>query len=157
MNEAANATLTKPEPTTLVMKRKLDAPPQDVYAAWVTPEILAKWFVGTSGHSCTVHEADVRVGGRYDFEIEMNDGETHRVRGVYQEVIENEKLVFTWAWISTPERESLVTIDLRPDGAAATTLTLTHQRFFDEHARDRHAMGWAGCLDALEAQFVKQN
>lgn len=141
--------------TTLVMKRSIDATPAEVYRAWVTPDIIAAWFVGTKGRSCTVHEADVRVGGRYDFEIEMIDGETHRVRGVYREVIENEKLVFTWAWISTPERESLVTVELSGNERGGTLLVLTHSRFADEHARDMHAMGWTECLDALVARIAK--
>ena len=38
--------------------------------------------------------------------------------GVYREVCPNEKLVFTWAWRSTPERESLVTVHLKTDGTA---------------------------------------
>ena len=42
---------------------------------------------------------------------------------------------------STPERESLVTIELKPDGDG-TSLTLTHEQFFDEAARDRHQGGW---------------
>jgi hypothetical protein len=28
-------------------------------------------------------------------------------------------------------------------------LTLIHEQFFDEPARDRHAQGWSGCLDKL--------
>jgi hypothetical protein len=32
-------------------------------------------------------------------------------------------------------------------------LTLIHEQFFDEPARDRHAQGWSGCLDKL-AQFL---
>lgn len=154
MNDVMSDAVIKPDPTTLVMKRRIEASPAEVYAAWVTPEILAKWFVGTHGIKCTVHAADVRAGGRYDFEIEMGDGEIHRVGGIYQEIVENKKLVFTWAWVSTPERESLVTIDLRSDGSIATMLTLTHQRFFDEHARDMHAGGWTGCLDALAGHFA---
>ena len=65
------------------------------------------------------------------------------------------RLVFTWAWESTPERESLVTIDIRPDGAGCL-LTLTHERFFDEAARDRHHAGWSGTLDKLERLFAQQ-
>ena len=42
-----------------------------------------------------------------------------------------------------PERESLVTVVLKPDGDG-TLLTLTHEQFIDEDARDRHQGGWNG-------------
>ena len=64
------------------------------------------------------------------------DGEVHRVGGVYREVEPNSRLVYTWAWESTPERESLVTVEFRPSGEG-TELLLTHQRFADIEARDR--------------------
>jgi len=99
-----------------------------------------------------VSETDVRVGGRYRIAMRAPDGEIHDVSGVYREVVPNEKLVFTWAWRSTPERESLVTVQLKPDGEG-TLLTLLHEQFFDEPARDRHQVGWAGTLDKLE-KFV---
>ena len=76
-------------------------------------------------------------------------GEEHDVGGVYREIVPNEKLVFTWAWKSTPERESLVTVLIKPDGDGSL-LTLTHEQFFDEDARDRHQQGWAGALDKME-------
>ena len=84
-------------------------------------------------------ELDVRVGGRFAIVFHTEDGEEHHVSGVYREVVPNEKLVFTWAWRTTPERESLVTVLIKPDGAGSL-LTLIHEQFFDEPARDRHAM-----------------
>ena len=48
-----------------------------------------------------------------------------------------------------PERESLVTVELKPDGTG-TLLTLTHAQFADEDARDRHQFGWNGALDKME-------
>jgi uncharacterized protein YndB with AHSA1/START domain len=75
------------------------------------------------------------------------------VSGAYREVVPNEKLVFTWAWRSTPERESLVTILIAPDGGGSL-LTLIHEQFFDEAARDRHELGWTGSLDKLERFFA---
>ena len=79
----------------------------------------------------------MRTGGRYTVVFHTEDGEEHHVSGVYREVVPNQKLQFTWAWRSTPERESLVTVLIKPDGAGAI-LTLIHEQFFDEAARDRH-------------------
>jgi uncharacterized protein YndB with AHSA1/START domain len=58
------------------------------------------------------------------------------------------KLVYTWAWESTPERESLVTVEFKPSGEG-TKFLLTHQRFADTEARDRYQHGWNGCLERL--------
>ena len=94
-------------------------------------------------------ENDARSGGRYRWVMRTPDGEEHDVSGVYREVVPNEKLVFTWAWKSTPERESLVTVTFKHDGDG-TLLTLTHEQFFDEDARDRHQDGWNGAMEKLE-------
>jgi len=94
-------------------------------------------------------ENDVRAGGRYRIVMRTPAGEEHDVSGVYREVVANEKLVYTWAWKSTPERESLVTLLLKPDGDG-TLLTLTHEQFFDDEARNSHQGGWNGALEKLE-------
>jgi uncharacterized protein YndB with AHSA1/START domain len=92
---------------------------------------------------------DVRVGGRFRVSFNTVNGEYHEVGGVYREVVPNNKLVFTWAWHTTPERESLVSVLVRNEGEGAM-LTLTHEQFFDEAARDGHKRGWTGTLDKLE-------
>jgi len=94
----------------------------------------------------------VRVGGHYAVTFHTEDGEEHHVSGTYTEVIPNEKLAFTWAWRTMPERESFLTVVITPDGDGSM-LTLIHEQFFDEEARDRHRVGWTGCLDKLE-RFV---
>ncbi len=136
-----------PRPS-LTLKRRVNAPPEKVYAAWTDPEKIMKWFGPDSGpvkHA----SADVRVGGRYAVQFSTEDGEEHNVSGIYREVMPNQKLVFTWAWRTMPERESLVTVLIKPEGAGSL-LTLIHEQFFDEAARDRHAQGWTGCLNKLE-------
>jgi len=81
--------------------------------------------------------------------FDATDGEHFQVGGVYREIVPNERLVFSWAWHSTPERESQLTISLRPDGAG-TLLTLHHEQFFDQAARDSHEKGWIELLGRLE-------
>jgi uncharacterized protein YndB with AHSA1/START domain len=136
----------------LTLKRRLNTTPEKVYAAWTDPEKIVKWFGPDSG-KVTRADLDVRVGGRFVVVFFTEDGEEHHVSGVYREVVPDEKLVFTWAWRSTPERESLVTITVKPDGGG-TLLTLLHEKFFDEAARDRHRYGWTGSLNKLERLFA---
>jgi uncharacterized protein YndB with AHSA1/START domain len=136
---------TKPS---LTLKRRLNAAPAKVFAAWTDPEKVMRWM-GSEGIVGIAAEADPRVGGRYRWVMRSNDGQTHDVSGTYREVVPDRKLVFTWAWKSTPERESLVTVELKPDGGG-TLLTLTHEHFFDEDARDRHQQGWTACLNKME-------
>jgi uncharacterized protein YndB with AHSA1/START domain len=133
----------------LTIRRRLKAPPARVWSAWTEPDKLVQWF-GPDGGPVVEATADVRVGGGFHVAFHTLDGERHDVRGVYREVAPLERLVFTWAWRTTPERESLVTVGLRPDGEV-TVLTLTHEQFFDEAARDGHRTGWTGALDKLEA------
>jgi uncharacterized protein YndB with AHSA1/START domain len=81
--------------------------------------------------------------------------EEHFVSGTYREIVPGEKLVFTWAWRSTPERESLVTVLVRP-AEGGTELTLKHEQFFDDTARDMHRQGWEGALDKLVELFATE-
>jgi len=136
----------------LTIKRRLKASPAKVFAAWTDPEKMKRWM--GPGEIKVVHaESDPRVGGRYRWSMKTPAGEDHDVGGVYREVVANEKLVFTWAWKSTPERESLVTVLLKPDGEG-TLLTLIHEQFADEDARNRHQGGWSSALDKLEWLFA---
>jgi uncharacterized protein YndB with AHSA1/START domain len=110
-----------------------------------------KWFGPDSG-PVSKAETDVRVGGRYTVAFQTEDGEKHQVSGIYREVVPNEKLAFSWAWITMPERESFVTVTIKRDGDGCI-LTLHHEQFADEAARDGHEKGWTGCLEKLE-RFV---
>jgi uncharacterized protein YndB with AHSA1/START domain len=133
----------------LTIRRRIKAAPAAVFAAWTRPERLSLWFP-TRGSEVLLAEADARVGGTFRIASRAPDGERFEVGGTYREVVPDRRLVFTWAWHTTPERESLVTVDLAPEGDG-TVLTLHHEQFFNEAARDGHAQGWGQCLDALAA------
>ncbi|ARP99733.1 SRPBCC family protein [Pseudorhodoplanes sinuspersici] len=136
----------------LTLKRRLNAPAKKVYAAWTDPQKIVRWFGPDSG-PVTKAEIDLRVGGGFNIGFHTEDGEYHQVGGIYREVVPNEKLVFTWAWHTMKERESLVTVTIKPDGEGSL-LTLLHEKFFDEPARDGHKRGWSGSLDKLERLFA---
>jgi uncharacterized protein YndB with AHSA1/START domain len=141
-----DTTISKPS---LTLKRQLKAAPEKVYQAWTRPEQMIRWW-GVMPHPKTpIAETDLRVGGRFRVQFWGQDNEHHSVSGVYREVVPNRRLVFSWSWQSTPERESQVTIDIKPvnDGSL---LTLLHEQFFDQKACDDHGRGWAAALDNLE-------
>ena len=135
--------------TSLQIRRIYQQPIAVVYAAWSDPEQMKHWMGPTDAFGEAEITMDVRIGGRYRFVMHAPDGEVHRVGGVFREIVPNRRLVYTWAWESTPERESLVTVEFKPAGEG-TELLLTHQRFADTEARDKHQHGWNGCLARLD-------
>lgn len=105
------------------------------------------------GQESTIHEVDLRVGGKIRAEVQNKEGKTHRLLAVFKEIVPQQKLVYTWKWEEgMPEGgESLVTILFRQMGESNfTEVTLTHERFPNAKVRDQHNMGWNACLDGLE-------
>ena len=141
-----------PVKPSLTLKRRFNAPPERVYAAWTQPDQISRWF-GPAGIVVTSAAFDARVGGAFRISATASDGERHQVGGVIREVVPNRRLVYTWAWHTTQERQSLVTVEFKPDGEG-TLLTLTHEQFFDEAAQRGHIHGWTGTLAKLEALFA---
>ena len=125
------------------------AAPERVWRAWTDPQTLSQWFGPVRGQpSVTAAEIDLREGGQYRIAFNSPDGESHGVSGVYQQVLPHQRLVFTWAFRSTPERVSRISITLKAV-AGGTELQFVHDRFFNTQARDNHAHGWPMCFDSL--------
>lgn len=150
---ASDAGGTSPERPSLTIERTYGASPEEVWQAWTDPQALTRWFGPEETQEVTRVELDVRIGGRYRIGFVTSDGERHDVSGVYREVAYPRRLAFTWAWRSTPERESLVTILLEPAGAG-TRLVFRHEQFFDQMARDNHERGWSGTFRKLDRYLL---
>lgn len=129
--------------------RRIKASPAKVWAAITQPDLMMQWWGPDAGPTLSV-VADVRPGGRFSVVFRLLNGEEHNPTGIYQQVVPEKMLVFTWELPGAPEPESLVTFRLEPfDGG--TELTLTHERLPDEAARKSHEEGWSGLLDKLPA------
>lgn len=137
------------EKPVLDIERHYDAPPERVWQAWTDPQALSRWFGPGDEHSVTQANVDVRPAGRYTIAFRTPDGEEHRVSGTYEKVVEHRKLSFTWAWQSTPERVSFVTVTFEADGNG-TRMRFRHERFFDRAARDNHERGWTMTFAKLD-------
>lgn len=139
--------MTKNLPNVTIVRR-IKATPAKVYAAITRPELMMQWWGPDAGPTLSA-VADVRPGGRFSIVFQLLNGEKHNPTGIYQEVVPEKKLVFTWEWPGMPERESLVTFLLEPF-EGGVELTLIHEQLADEETRKSHAVGWAGLLDKLQ-------
>jgi uncharacterized protein YndB with AHSA1/START domain len=140
---------------TLRLERLIPSPPDELFALWTQPAQLAKWWA-PDGYQATVHELDVRPGGRWRTTLRAADGRVVATRGVYRVVEPSRRLVFTWAWedangAAGHETEVSVTFDATLGG---TRLVLVHQRFESRDARDRHAAGWTASFER-QAEIVR--
>ena len=137
----------------LRITRTFNAPLERVYQAFIEPGDLEKWF-GPEGVNCVVHEIDPRPSGKYSFTMRNENGEEHPLSGVFQEVIANEKLVYTWTWASGALEgvETRVTLDFA-DKDGGTELTLTHELLPTETAVEMHNVGWSGSFNCLAVEL----
>jgi uncharacterized protein YndB with AHSA1/START domain len=152
---------TSPAPSAserdLVLTRMIDAPRDKVFRAWTEPEHLKKWFAPspwTTPHA----ELDVRPGGMSKVVMRSPQGEDHPLRGVYLEVVPNERLVFTdaysEAWVPSEKPFMTVIVTLEKAGTGTKyTARVRHWTAADREAHEKMGFheGWGLCADQLAA------
>jgi uncharacterized protein YndB with AHSA1/START domain len=138
--------MTRSLPSVTIV-RQIKASPAKVWAAITRPELMVQWWGPDGGPTLSV-DADVRPGGRFSVVFRLLNGEEHNPTGIYQEVVPEKTLVFTWDLPGATDPQSLVTFRLEPFGGG-TELTLVHEHLPDEEARKSHEEGWRGLLDKL--------
>jgi len=155
MKEAA-----EPAQQELVMTRILDAPREVVFKAWTDPERLKRWW-GPKGFTNPVCELDLRPGGAIRIHMRAPDGIVYPMTGVFREVVEPERLVFTSAALDEkgkPLFEILTTVTFA-EHAGKTKLTLHARVMMATTAAAPHLagmeMGWSQTLDRL-AEYVSK-
>lgn len=147
----------------LVITREIDAPPADVYAAWTRPELLTQWFAPLPWTVSAVQN-DVRPGGSTQITMRSPEGEDFPNPGIFLEVVENERLVFTDAYTSAwePSEKPFMTVVLTFEdlgGKTRYTARVLHWRVEDrqEHERMGFYQGWGQCTDQLAALVTQPN
>ena len=145
----------------LVLTRLINAPRDKVYRAWTDPELLKQWFA-PKPYTTPIVELDVRPGGSAYFVMRGPDGKDLPNRGVYLEVVPNEKLVSTDAYVAAwePSEKPFMTLILTFEdegGKTRYTARVRHWTVADREAHEKMGFheGWGICADQLEALVAK--
>jgi uncharacterized protein YndB with AHSA1/START domain len=141
----------------LVLTRLIDAPRAKLFKAWTDPDLLKRWFAPLPWTTPRA-ELDVRPGGANLVVMRGPDGNEFPNRGVYLEIVPNERLVFTdayteaWAPSEKPFMTVILTFD-DEDGKTRYTARVRHWTVADREAHEKMGFhqGWGQCADQLAA------
>lgn len=137
---------------TITISRTIAAPAQRIFDAWLDPAALAHWMRPCSGIPTLASvKVDAREGGAFEIVMPTPSGPV-RHTGVYQTIDAPRRLAFTWNSVHAGHHDSLVTVELRPDGQS-TEVIITHERL-NEAAMSAHTSGWTTLLESLANQLA---
>jgi uncharacterized protein YndB with AHSA1/START domain len=149
----------------LHITRVFEAPRTLVWKVWTDPEHLKHWM-GPRGFVVMHMQHDLRPGGKWRICLHRavageGCGDVRQAdlwqSGEYREVVEPERLVFTFGWDGRediPRHDTLVTITFEEhDGK--TTMNFHQAVFPTIEDRDGHGFGWNSTFDRLE-EYVRE-
>ena len=125
--------ITTPTDKEIVMTRVFDAPRDLVFEAHTSAEHMSNWW-GPRKYEVVSHEYDFRPGGKWRMVHRGPDGDEHGFRGEFLEIVEPEKIVWTFEYEGVPGEISTETLTLEEQDGR-TTLTAV-SKFDSTEARD---------------------
>jgi uncharacterized protein YndB with AHSA1/START domain len=135
----------------LSVRRRMPAPREVVYEAWIDPQGIREWMCPGDVVSAEA-SLDVRVGGSYRIVMKAKDRD-HVHTGIYQIVEPPSKLVFTWTQEGN-DFPSLVTVVFL-DYGDESELVLTHERFPSVDIMKRYESGWGKIADKFAEYLAR--
>ena len=141
----------------LVLTRIIDAPREKLFHCYTDPKLLQKWFVPRPWTIAAV-DIDVRPGGLFSATMKDPDGKEYPNLGVYLEVVENERIVTTDAflpgWIPTGAPFMVAHVTFEDAGPGKTRYTARAMHWTAENRETHEKMGfhegWGQCAAQLE-------
>ena len=166
-DRAAPGTAAAPD-TRIVITRDFDAPRKLVWRAWTEPALLMRWW-GPGGFTAPVCRVDLRVGGSYLFCMRSPEGKDYWSTGIYREIVEPERIVFTDFFADEEGNPVPAThYGMSPDWPAEmlvrvtfaehedkTKLTLQHLGIPSGAEGDSCEAGWTESLERLAEHLAK--
>ncbi|WP_269629457.1 SRPBCC family protein [Pelomonas sp. BJYL3] len=142
------------ETHTVHLQRILRAPPERVYRAFLEAGALCKWLP-PHGFTCTVHELDARVGGRFRMSFtNFGSGNSHSFHGEYLELVPSSLIRHTDQF-EDPNLPGVLTVTIRLRQVfCGTELEVVQEGIPAVIPKEACLMGWQESL-LLLAQLVE--
>ena len=149
---------------TFAIVRDIAATPARVFQAFADQGAKDAWFHGPEGDAPSERRFDFRVGGTEVLAGTMPEGWTHRFEATYQDIVADERIVYTYLMFINGIKLSVsqTTVELEPT-ATGTRVTFTEQGAYlaaDEvalgggiTAEESRRMGSEQLMDALQASL----
>lgn len=141
----------------LVLTRLIDVPRDKLFRCWTEPALIVQWFTPPPWKTIRA-DIDLRAGGSNNIVMQGPDGTEMPNRGVYLEVVKNERLVFTDAFTAAwePSAKPFFTCVLtfeEEDGKTRYTARARHWTAEDCKAHEAMGfhVGWGIATDQLAA------
>lgn len=139
--------------------REFDATPEDLWQAWTDADEIAEWWhpagMTTPRESVSV---DLRVGGRYAYTmVDDTSAEEYPTGGIYRELVENDRLAFTWGNPGDdPDDTPVVTVTFESLGEL-TRMTFDLRGVDGMRGDESFFDGWDSAIDELAAHLGQTN
>lgn len=147
----------------LVLVRETHVPREKLFNAWIDARTYPDWFCPKPWYVSDV-KLDVRPGGGSEMMFHGPNGETFPNRGVFLEIVPNEKIVFTDAfhadWQPNPNSMfvAILTFETLPNGGTRYTARARHwtKESCERHRAMGFEQGWSVCFDQLVQRVGQQ-
>jgi uncharacterized protein YndB with AHSA1/START domain len=99
------------------MERTFNATPERMWQAFTDPEQIPKWWADT-----TVDVHDLKVGGKWRFVSQGQDGQEHAFRGEFKELDEPRKIVRTFEYEPAAGHIMVESVTFKPQSDGTTRM-----------------------------------
>jgi uncharacterized protein YndB with AHSA1/START domain len=139
--------LTHPAGCSLSIGRLIRAPGEEVFDAWLNPNLLRLWMKPQPQVVVVEALTNPIVGGTFRIVMRAN-GRDESHEGVYHIIDRPHRLSFSW--VSVPAGpDSHVDISFLVAAEEQTMVLLKHERLASPSATENHREGWRRILDSL--------
>jgi uncharacterized protein YndB with AHSA1/START domain len=134
---------------TVRIERTFDAPAEEVFDAWTSPEVIKRWFRPGDGWREPSAEVDLRVGGKFSVVMRDPDGQPVRAGGEFTLIERPHRLAYTWTFDDDPSNLQMIEMEFT-ERDKVTTVVFVNSDISEKRRRDAQYDGWSRCFDEFE-------